>query len=797
LAPLLRREVRREHLRLSHAGPRIACAVTIARSQEGRELPDTADSTISVGPIPAEAAPVDRPVIATKLHIPEPLPDRVARPALLAALRGAGNARLVLISAPAGAGKTTLLASWHADPGEQRPFAWLSLDDRDNDPVRFWGGVLAALRTVMPQFGVGVDAALRAPGADLTELAVPMLVNALDELDQIVLVLDDYHEIDNADLHRSIEFTLDHLPTSTQIAIASRSDPPFGLARLRARAELLELRVDDLRLNADEAASLLNGSMGLGLDEQQIRSLRQHTEGWAAGLQLVGLSLRGRPDRQRYISAFAGDDRQIVDYLAAEVLDRQPPETRRFLLRTSILERLCGPLCDALVDTDDATHTLVALERANLFLLPLDDRRVWYRYHHLFRDLLRHELQLSDPRALPELHQQACDWHITQGLIPEAIRHATAAANYLLAAELIASHWLTYVNRGELETVEGWTAALPARLADADPRLCLARAWMLLVLGRPAEVEPAVRAAERGVPAGPMRDGSRSIAASAAMVRTSARLLLGDVDAAAQTAALAAKLEPDRTAPWRPIVTNALGMTCYWSGDCDAAVSAFRETVSAGELVGNHTAAIYALGYLAAIAAERGEQAEAQRLVEQALSLAERQDLGEHWVTVMAHYAAGDCARVRGEHLEARASIEHGLDLARRGGLRLDTVYGLLALTELASLAGERAEARELHARAQRQLDACEDPGILRDRVTPSGRPSRARGPRRPVADDLSEREFAVLSLMPSQLSLREIGNELYVSFNTVKTHARNIYAKLRVSSRDAAVARARELRLL
>jgi LuxR family maltose regulon positive regulatory protein len=714
-------------------------------------------------------------------------------------LRKAEYARLILVATPAGAGKTTLLASWHADPQERREFAWLSLDDRDNDPVRFWGGVLAALRAIVPEFGSGVDGALRAPGADLTELAMPMLVNALTELPQrIVLVLDDYHEIENADIHRSVEFTIDHLPPSTQIALASRSDPPFGLARLRARAELLELRIDDLRLTADEARALLNGSMSLDLGDEEVRSLQERTEGWAAGLQLVGLSLQGRADQQEYIASFAGDDRQIVDYLCAEVVNRQPPETRRFLLRTSILERLCGPLCDIVADVTESSRALEALERANMFLLPLDGHRTWYRYHHLFRDLLQHELRLAEPEEVQALHKRAREWHLTQGQIPQAILHATAAEDYAEAAELIAANWLRYVNRGQLQTVEAWTSALPAHLANQDARLCIARAWMLLVLGRPAEVESAVLAAERGVLPGPMRDGSRSVESSAAMVRTSARLLLGDVGAAAQTAAVAAELEPDPGAPWRPIVTNALGMTAYWSGAQEEAVTAFRESVAVSESVGNHTAAIYALGYLATISAEREDHADAEDLVNRALSLADRQDLAEHWVTVMAHYAVGHCARARGDFVGGRTAIERGLDIARRAGLRLDIVYGLLALVPLAAAAGDSREARDLAERAERQLAACGDPGILRNRLDRVNRVSASPAANsRSAADDLSPRELAVLRLMPSQLSLREIGDEMYVSFNTVKTHARNIYAKLRVSSRGDAVARARELRLL
>jgi len=739
------------------------------------------------------------PIVATKLHVPELLAGRVSRPSLVAELRDGASARLILVSAPAGAGKTTVLASWRADPAEQRPFAWLSLDSRDNDPVRFWSYVLAALRTVAPGLGAGVDDALLSAAGDLTELALPLLVNVLTTVPEpIVLVLDDYHAISNADVHQSMDFLIDHLPRTVQVAVAGRSDPPLALARLRASAELLEVRVEDLRLSTEEATALLNGSLRLDLTPEQVRILRERTEGWAAGLQLVGLSLRGRENRERYIASFAGDDRQIVDYLMAEVLDRQTPGVREFLLRTAIVARLTGALCDAMLDRTDSARRLIELERANLFLVSLDDRRQWYRYHHLFGDLLAHELSLALPDEVVPLHRRAYEWHVREGLVAEAITHAIAAGDYRQAAELIAASWLDFVNRGELATVEAWTRALPANMAEVDPRLCLARAWMLLVLGRPGEVEAEVRAAERGTLPGPLADGSSSIASSAALVRTSARVLLGDVGAAAQSAALAAELEPDTTALWRPHVTNALGMTAFWSGAFEEAEVVFAETVSAGEAAGYYAAEIYALGYLAVVTAERGESAEAGRRVAAARALAGRRALGEHWVTVMVDYAAAELARARGDLREARAETEHGLNIARRGGLRLDTAYGLLAQARIAQQAGDAAEASELRARARRQLAACPDPGFLRARAgTQDAAGRRPAAAAADSADELSERELTVVRLLSSQLSLREIGNELYVSLNTIKTHTRNIYAKLRVGSREQAVARARELGLL
>jgi LuxR family transcriptional regulator, maltose regulon positive regulatory protein len=723
--------------------------------------------------------------------------DRVSRPSLVAELRDGGQARLILVSALAGAGKTTALASWRADPAEQRPFAWLSLDSRDNDPVRFWNHVLAAVRTVAPDAGAGVDDALRSAGGDVTALALPLLVNALTLLPgPIVLVLDDYHVITSADVHQSLEFLIDHLPRTVQVALAGRSDPPLRLARLRASDELLEIRAADLRLSTEEATALLNRSLQLGLTAEQVSVLRERTEGWAVGLQLVGLSLRDRGDRERYIASFAGDDRQIVDYLMAEVLGGQSPAVQDFLLRTSIAARLTGPLCDALLDRSHSARQLAELERANLFLIPLDERRQWYRYHHLFGDLLAHELSLALPGEVIPLHRRACEWHLQEGMVPEAIAHAIAAGDHQQAAELIAANWLDFVNRGELATVEAWTRGLPDKAID--PRMCLARAWMLLVLGRPGEVEAEARAAERGTLPGPLADGSSSVESNVAMVRTSARLMLGDVGAAAQSAATALELEPDPAAPWRPHVTNALGMTAFWAGATGEAQAAFAETVSAGEPAGYFGAVIYALGYLAVISAQRGRLAEAGRQVSVARTLANRQALAQHWFTVMIDYAAGELARARGDLQGARAEVERGLGIARRSGLRLDIAYGLLALSRIALADGEAAQARELRARAQRQLAACPDPGFLRgwaraEDTADQGSPATAAD----GFDELSERELAVLRLLSSRLSLREIGNELYVSLNTIKTHTRSVYAKLRVSSRQQAVIRARELGLL
>ena len=311
----------------------------------------------------------------------------------MGALVSGGGTRLTLVDAPPGSGKTSLLSQWHADPREGRPFAWVSLDGGDNDPVRFWDGVIAALRTVVPDAGADAQTALHSPGTTVSDHVLPLLVNELAALaEPLVLVLDDYHAISNEALHDGVALLIERLPATVHLVISTRSDPALPLGRLRARAQLTEIRIGELRFNRDEAERFLNGVLGLELEAHDVARLQERTEGWVAGLQLAGLSLRGREDRAAFIESFAGDDRQIVDYLGFEVLDDQSQTVRDFLLRTSILDRLSGPLCAHVAETDDAAQLLAELEHANLFVVALDSKRAWYRYHQLFAELLRHEL---------------------------------------------------------------------------------------------------------------------------------------------------------------------------------------------------------------------------------------------------------------------------------------------------------------------------------------------------------------------------------------------------------------------
>src|SRR5215211_7876877 len=376
------------------------------------------------------------PILATKLFVPPPQPRVVFRPRLIKRLDEGLDRKVTLISAPAGFGKTTLLGEWVAGCG--RPAAWLSLDERDDDPTRFATYLVAALQTIAPNMGSGVLGALQSPQPPPAEsILVALLNEIIAQLDDLVLVLDDYHAIDARAVDDALTFLLEHLPPGMHLAIATREDPSLPLARLRARGQLTEVRASDLRFTISETAEFLRGMMGLDLSAEEIDALETRTEGWIAGLQLAALSMRGREDVPGFIRAFAGDNRYILDYLVEEVLQRQPERIRNFLLQTAILDRLNGSLCDAVTGLTGGKAQLETLQRGNFFLIPLDDKRLWYRYHHLFADVLRMHLMAEQPDQVPVLHRRASEWYEQNGAPAEAIHHALAAKDFERAAGLI------------------------------------------------------------------------------------------------------------------------------------------------------------------------------------------------------------------------------------------------------------------------------------------------------------------------------------------------------------------------
>ena len=425
---------------------------------------------------------MESPLLETKLYVPKLRRGVVARPRLSEHLsRGAAESKLTLISAPAGFGKTTLVAEWLAATAtKERSAAWLSLDQSDNDPASFWSYLVAALQTAGPVVGATALSLLQPPQAPI-EAVLATLLNELSAVpNDLVLVLDDYHVIDAREIQGGMEFLLDHLPPRLHVVIATRADPALPLSRLRARGELAEIRAADLRFTPDEAGAYLNEVMGLDLAARDVAALEGRTEGWIAALQLAALSMRGRDDVAGFIAGFAGDDRYIVDYLVEEVLQRQPERVRDFLLQTSILDRLTGPLCDAVTGQEDGKATLEALERGNLFVVPLDNSRRWYRYHHLFADVLRAHLLNERPERLPAVHRQASNWYEEHGMRSEAIAHALSARDFARAADLVELAFPAMRKIRAEYAVLDWLKALPEGVIRTRPVLSVTYAGVLL-----------------------------------------------------------------------------------------------------------------------------------------------------------------------------------------------------------------------------------------------------------------------------------------------------------------------------
>src|SRR5512132_3550601 len=448
---------------------------------------------------PPQAAAAQRDVLlATKLHVPQLRPGFLPRPRLLERLDEATAAELVLVCAPAGFGKTALLADWAR--GGQQQVVWLSLDPGDNDPARFWRHVVAALDRVRPGIAEQIAPLLSPSAPPSFEGLVTALINELAaQPEQVLLVLDDYHLVDAQPVHASVGFLLEHRPPGLRLLLASRADPPLPLARLRARGQLAELRAAELRFTPKEAAAVLREAVGpdLPLPDAAVGALTTRTEGWAAGLQLAALSLRGQSDVAEFVAMFSGSHRYILDFLSEEVLDREPDELRQFLLETSVLERLSGPLCEAVTGRADSQQLLEQTERANLFLVPLDEVRGWWRYHQLFADLLRARLHQQQPERVPQLHRAAAAWSEAHGLADDAVRHALAAGDATWAARLVERHVDELILRSEGATLARWLAALPAELVGCRPRLLLAQALLTGLSGRLEAAEGLLDAAER------------------------------------------------------------------------------------------------------------------------------------------------------------------------------------------------------------------------------------------------------------------------------------------------------------
>jgi len=660
-------------------------------------------------------------LLRTKLFVPQAHPELVARPRLLDRLDGCLRCRLTLVSAAAGFGKTTLLSTWIA----QRDVvaAWVSLDDHDDDPVRFWAYTIAALQTIWPGVGTGAAEILQAPQPPAIEGVLTELLNDVAcQEGRAVLVLDDYHVIQETAIHQGVAFLVEHAPPQLLLILASRTDPPLPLPLLRARRQLLEVRAEDLRFTDSEADAFFNTVMGLALASEDVAALETLTEGWAAGLQLAALSIREVSDVGALVASFSGGHRYVFDYLAHEVIDRQRPELRCFLMQTAVLDRLNGGLCDAVTGLEDGQRVLEQLEQANLFVVPLDRERRWYRYHHLFSDFLRSLLERYEtPQAIAALHLRACDWHAARGDLPDAIQHALVAQDSDRAAALITEAVADMFLRSELLTLLRWLRALPEELLAQDLLLSIAAAWAHLATGNSDMAETHVQRVERLIGVSPdsawetpdLSPEVRSALAEVSSLRASLSFNLMDLDAVRRYTRLVGVYLADdldqcvlnTRLSIESVAAFNLALAYEYSGESGEAMAAFEAAVELLRQDQNHHLISMTESHLAQLQVKSGQLRAAGATYDAAC-----QSVGE-WpsrspLSGLAFVGMGRLLYEWNELDRARELLQQGLDLGKQWSHWEILFLGYASLIDVALARGDDATALaildEWHSEAKR-----------------------------------------------------------------------------------------------
>ena len=705
------------------------------------------------------------PILITKLYIPPPRPKVILRPRLIERLNDGLHRKLTLISAPAGFGKTTLVSEWVV--GCERQVAWLSLDEGDNDPTRFLTYLVTALQTIAANLGQGVLGAIQSPQPPPIESILIALLNEITSIaNNFILVLDDYHVIDSKPIDDALSFLLERLPPQAHLVITTREDPRLPVARLRVRQQLTEMRVADLRFTPSEAAGFLNQVMGLNLSTEDITALETRTEGWIAGLQLAAISLQGHQDATGFIKSFTGNHHFVLDYLIEEVLHRQSESVQTFLLRTSILDRMCGSLCDAVLLDAAASgqETLAYLERANLFIVPLDNERRWYRYHHLFADLLRQRLYHSATAGeLNALHTRASLWYEDNGVDAEAFHHAVASHDIDHAARLVEGDGMPLPFRGVVMPVLTWLMSLSPTALNARPALWVIYASTLLFAGQLAGVEQKAQAAEAALQGVELDDKTRDLIGHIASIRATLAVTRHDAQAIMSQSLRALEYLHPNNLPVRTATTWTLAHAHHIQGDLIAARHAYTEALTISQMIGHRIISLMATIGLGNIQEAENQLDLAVESYQHALQLA-------------------------GEPPQSAACEAH-LGLARiflgRNDLDAAQRHGSLALQLAQQLVTtDRAAVCEVFLAHLKQA---------REKATDGFLPSMSES----LIEALSQRELEVLQLIAQGLSNHEISERLFLALSTVKGHNQKIFDKLHVQRRTEAIARARELSLL
>ncbi len=599
------------------------------------------------------------PILATKLFIPRAREDVVQRPRLTERLERGLAGKLTLISAPPGFGKTTVVVEWRqSTAGEQTPLAWLSLDELDNDSTRFLTYVVHALKTVSPEFGDGVLAVLQSDQNLPVEVPLTILVNELEQLEQrTVLALDDYHLITNQQIHQALGFLIDHMPTTLRLIVTARTDPPLMLSRLRGRRDLTEFRSEDLRFTPEETAYFLNDVMGLELEPDRIAALEERTEGWIAGLLLAALSTEQDLDGPASIEAFSGDHRYIFDYLAEEVLQRQDPAISRFLLSTSVLTQMTGRLCDAVTGHTNGHEMLEHLTHANLFVVPLDDTRGWYRYHHLFGEFLQARFRQEDPEGWRNALITASEWNSSYGDMGQAVGYALAAEEWDLVAGYLEQMGQTLVVNGRSQTLESWLAALPEAIITSRPELAILQAWALLLHRKLDEAETWLN----GLP----EDSPADIKAQELAVRGSVSWLRGDPEQTVRYSQQALELIDPLDTFLRGMVLVHYGSAQRMNERLSEAVKLLERGVALCKESENNVGWILATGQLAVARMTIGDLQAAHDGYQQAIAFERDLGLEKLGIAIAAHLGDAEVLREWNRLEEASDEVERSIATLR------------------------------------------------------------------------------------------------------------------------------------
>lgn len=751
-------------------------------------------------------------LLTTKLFLPAARPNAICRPRLIERLnagRDAGH-RLTLISAPAGYGKTTLLAEWIATKPECA--AWLSLDAQDDNAARFWTYVIAALQTVSKaDLGQRALQALEASEVSDPQTILTSLLNDVAALDHtIILVLDDYHVITNRVIHEGMTFLIEHLPQQLHLVIATRADPLLPISRLRARGQLTELRVADLRFTADEAAAFLNDSMNLDLTAQDVQALESRTEGWIVGLQLAALSMQGRADAHAFIEAFTGSHHYVLEYLADEVLQRQPESLQRFLIETSILNRMCAPLCNAVTERSDSADVLADLNRRNLFVTPLDGEHYWFRYHHLFAELLNGHLQRLRANDLPMLHRRAAQWHEANGDAGDALRHALAIPDYAYASRMVVNNWRRIYHQGHLRMAVEWLNSLPADLIRQSPPLSVAYCWTLFVRGDYDRIAPYLDeitiAFERLVASGALpktHPEYNIVMQQVGLLRAVVARHHGDLTTAIREVEQILPIVPGFRQTLGQVVVDMGYTACYSqmgynylaAGDLDQAADYLSRISPHARACGNIFALAHTTFELARLRLRQGRLSEAEAICREELTLAGQPAYADFPAFCLIHLALADVLREQKRYDEAAAYLQRGLETAQRSGHVLYWAHGYLIAARLHHAQGDASAAQADCHRAEQLAATISNPALNQaiaqvKQEIESAPLSSAQS----LIEPLSERELQVLRLICEGKSNQEIADELVIALDTVKRHANNLYGKLGVKRRAQAIIQARKL---